>query len=219
MASLIQEKTLQLYLLCLSLNKLLFPEILTLAALGPQHISADVQCLSGHIWTSPDSMSLSSLSCFPNSHPWLFTLATPAKKNGLNEKAKSIRKSQLSAKRPLISRKFKEHRSERGCGAFPTPPQQCVRLWHVRVKPQTQARCQGSCFLRAEQSPCPAGCWGGSCWWRSSSITANNCNQTGESSPRCFQPELFSAKEREWGLISAQRYNWTKAGSWGLRSK
>lgn len=129
------------------------------------------------------------------------------KKNSLNEKAKSIRKSWLSAKRPLISRKYKEHRSERGCGAFPTPPQQCVRLWHVRVKPQTQARCQGSCFLRAEQSLCPAGCWGGSCWWRSSSITANNCNQAGKSSPSCFQPQLFSAKEREWGLIWAQRYN------------
>lgn len=50
------------------------------------------------------------------------------KKYSLNEKEKSIRKSHLSAKRPLISGKFKEHRSERGCGAFPTPSQQCVRL-------------------------------------------------------------------------------------------
>lgn len=114
---------------CLSTNGLLFPEIFTLAALGPQHISTDTQRLSGHIWTSSEPLPLSSLLCFPNSHPRLFTLATPAtKKNSLNEKEKSIRKSQLSAKTPLISEKFKEHRSERGCGVFPTPSQQCVRL-------------------------------------------------------------------------------------------
>lgn len=68
------------------------------------------------------------------------------KKNSLKEKEKSIRKSQLSAKRPLISGKFKEHRFERGCGAFPTPSQQCVRLQHVKVKPQTQALCQKNWF-------------------------------------------------------------------------
>lgn len=78
------------------------------------------------------------------------------KSNSLNEKEKSIRKSQLSVKRPLISAKFKEHRSERGCGAFPTPSQQCVRLWHVKAKPQTQALCQKSrlCWGWAEHG-CP----------------------------------------------------------------
>lgn len=121
-------------LVLLSTNSLLFPDIFALAALGPQHRSMDIKQLSGHIWTSSGSLPLSSLPCLPNSLPGLFTLATPAikkkkkKRNSLNEKEKSIRKSQLSAKRPLIRGKFKEHRSERGCGAFPTPSQQCVRL-------------------------------------------------------------------------------------------
>lgn len=131
MASLVQKKTLQLSLVPVSQQMASFSQRFSLW----QHLALNTYQLiySVCLDTFGSVLILCPFLLSPAFqiaiHDCLLWQRLPKKKkNSLNEKEKSIRKSQLSAKRPLISGKFKEHRSERGCGAFPTPSQQCVRL-------------------------------------------------------------------------------------------